>query len=460
MKNRKHYFVSVKNPLTWLMVLCMVGSAVTRVLFGKEGADLWSQIVLPITAALLYALITLVSGKQRFYKTALAVGLMAVYFCFRFASYDFGTHHTMIVVLYALAMGAVALVYGQILGGKSRPMWLPLAICLPGVAVWYLERSDYMRALPDLLMLGGVLLAVFAMKLSPQNQYHPSWGDRVDGRRIRSLPAMSQITPYFMVHRNESSNLFHVPVEITAIERYIRQKRKEGVTGFGMTNVLLAAYCRAIADFPGANRFLSGQKIYSRGEDIEFLMTVKKDMTLDSPDTVINLHLTPRDTAMEVYEKLNEQISKVKDTPLDSSMDKTAGIFSLIPGAALKFAIWFLKLLDYYGLLPRFLLEVSPFHGSVVFTNLGSLGIPPVYHHLYDFGNVPIFLAFGAKRRENEIQDDGTVVQRKYIDLKITTDERVCDGYYYAAFVKQFTRILRRPEQLDSPPEEVKQDVD
>jgi len=460
MKTKKHYFITLKNPLTWLMVLCMVGSAVTRLVFGLEGAEMWSQIVLPICAAMLYALITLISGKRRFYKSALAVWLMAIYFCFRFASYDYGSHDTMIAVLYAIAMLVIAMAYTQIIGGKSRPLWLPFFVVLPAVAVAYLERGDYLLAVPDCLMILGVILAIFAMKLSPQDQEHPTWGDRVDGRRVRSLPPMSQISPYFMVHRNESSNLIHLPVEITAVERYIRQKRREGYTSFGITHVLIAAYCRAVAAYPAANRFLSGQKIYSRGEDIELMMTVKKDMSTDSPDTVINVHFTPRDTAVMVYEKFNAEVEKVKNTPLDSSMDRTAGAFSLIPGVVLKFAIWLLKLLDYFGLLPKFLLEISPFHGSAVFTNLGSLGIPPVFHHLYDFGNVPIFLAFGAKRKENHVLEDGTVVQRKFIDLNITTDERTCDGFYYAAFVKHFARILRHPEQLDELPEKVLRDVD
>ena len=460
MKNRKHYYISVKNPLTWLMVLCMIGSAVTRLVFGLEGAELWSQIVLPITAALLYALVVLMNGKLRLFKSALPFWLMAIYFCFRFDSYHYGNYHLMISVLYGVACITTAIAYTQITAGKSRPMWLPGFVLFPALAVLYLERQDPIAALPDGLMMLGVLWVVFGMKRSPADRYYPTWGDRVDGRRIRSISPISQIIPYFMVHRNESSNLIHMPLEITPAERYMRQKRKEGYTNFVMTHVLLAAYCRAIAAYPAANRFLSGQKVYSRGEDIEFLMTVKKDMTTDAPDTVINLHLSPWDTADEVYNKLQKAIDEVKNTPLDSSMDKTAGAFSLIPGVVLKFAIWLLKLLDYFGLLPKFLLEVSPFHGSVVFTNLGSLGIPPVYHHLYDFGNIPIFLAFGAKRRENQVLEDGTVVQRKYLDLNITTDERTCDGFYYAAFVKHFVRLLRHPEQFDVPPETVVQDVD
>ena len=126
----------------------------------------------------------------------------------------------------------------------------------------------------------------------------------------------------------------------------------------------------------------------------------------------------------------------------------------------LKFLVWLLKLLDYFGLLPRVLLELSPFHGSLFFTNLGSLGIRPVYHHLYDFGNLPVFGAFGMKRKSYEIQEDGSVLLKKYIDVKFTTDERIVDGFYYATFFKYYRRLMAHPEVLDNPPEEIVKDID
>ena len=109
--------------------------------------------------------------------------------------------------------------------------------------------------------------------------------------------------------------------------------------------------------------------------------------------------------------------------------------------------------------MPKVLHRVSPFHASFFITNLGSLGIPPIYHHLYDFGNLPVFGAFGCKRRANEIQDDGSVAQKKYIDVKFVLDERIVDGYYYATFFKYFRTLMRHPELLDNPPEVVNHDI-
>ena len=201
------------------------------------------------------------------------------------------------------------------------------------------------------------------------------------------------------------------------------------------------------------------QKIYSRGEDIQFCMTIKKEMTANAPDTVIKVHLSPRDTAADVYRKVNAEIEKGKAEE-DDTFDNVAYLFTLIPGVFLKFTVWLLKALDYFGLLPKFLLEVSPFHGSVFFTSMGSLGIPPVFHHLYDFGNLPVFCSFGCKRKALETLEDGTVVQRKYIDFRFTVDERIVDGFCYASFFKYFRRLIQHPEVLDTAPTEVNADID
>ncbi len=118
------------------------------------------------------------------------------------------------------------------------------------------------------------------------------------------------------------------------------------------------------------------------------------------------------------------------------------------------------RTLDYYGLMPRALKSVSPFHGSLVLTDLGSLGIPPVFHHLYDFGNVPIFIAFGAKRRVYESEKDGSVRLKKYMDYTVASDERICDGYYFARALKYIRSLMQHPETLEKPPEFVLSDVD
>jgi len=478
MDKRIHLYVSRKNVLTWLMALCLVGSAVARIaLSGLKGSgepqEVWSQIVLPTAATLLFVLIVLLCGKEMFYKTAIPVWMMGIYYAL--LPHEILGNQPFILGMYYTCILFYCIAYTVITSGRIRWPWLLAPLFLAALAATgYAHHHFYtnvqalstdfgtplQHVLADYLLFGGCLLLVFAIRVHPSDEYHPTWGDRPDGRRIRSLSPMAQITAYFQWERNIASNLFEESFEITHIERYIRQKRREGLTDFGITHVLLAAYVRGVAKYPQLNRFISGQKVFSRGDDIQYCMVIKKEMNVNSPDTSIKVHLNPRDTAEDVYRKLNEAVEKVKSTQaLDSNLDSLIMYFNLIPSIVLKFVVWLLKLLDYFGLLPKFLMELSPFHGSLFFTSMGSLGIPPIYHHLYDFGNLPVFGAFGCKRRALEVTEDGSVVQRKYIDVRFVLDERIVDGYYYATFFKYFKRLLAHPEVLDQPPEEVVQDV-
>ncbi len=467
MEKRKHFYVSRKNVLTWLMALCLTASAVARIVFAcmkgtEEAENVWSLVVLPVAATALYVLIALISGKERFYKTAIPIWILGIFYVIRPHSFIQGG---LMLSMFIASVVLFCLVYTNVTSGRFPHVWLLFPLCLVPLAfmVYYsrgASTQELLMLLPDFLIFTGLALVSLGIHIHPDGEYHPTWGDRPDGRRIRGLAPMDVISPYFMPNRTGAMNFYADAIEITPIERYIRQKRREGLTNFGITHVLLAAYVRTLCKYPKVNRFLAGQKVYSRGDDVVYCMTVKKDMVLESPDTVIKVHLNRLDTAEDIYHKFNAAIEEAKQEEEDTSFDSVANAFTLIPSVVLKFTIWLLKLLDYFGLVPMFLLEVSPFHGSLYFTSMGSLGIPPVYHHLYDFGNLPAFGAFGCKRKANELQEDGSIIQRKYIDVQFTLDERIVDGYYYATFFKAYKRLLRTPELMDQPPVEVNSDID
>ena len=278
-----------------------------------------------------------------------------------------------------------------------------------------------------------------------------------EGKKIKNLPPMAKVSPFIMVSRQDASNRLQDVVRAEAAEEYIRRKKAEGLTGFNMMHVLMAAYVRTVSQRPGINRFLRGQRVYRRN-GIEALIAVKKEMSLESPDTCIKIALAPTDTAQDVYEAFEKEIRDYREEPA-GAFDSAAKAFNYIPALLMKFVVWLLKILDYLGWLPRFLTKLSPFHGSIFVTSMGSLGVPAIYHHLYDFGNLPIFLAFGTKRKTYEMRPDGSVEECHYIDYTITMDERICDGYYYASAIKMFKYYLRHPDLLDVPPETVVDDI-
>ena len=290
--------------------------------------------------------------------------------------------------------------------------------------------------------------------------YKRRFGDRPDGRKVRTLYPMSRLTGFFMPDRSGACNQIRDSFPLDEVEKYIHKKRREGLKNFGILHMFLAAYIRTVSQRPALNRFFSGQTVFAR-HDIEIAMTIKKEMTLEAPDSCIKVVFEPDCTAEDVYNRFNEAIEEYKKSEADeeSSFDSIVRIFNYIPRLVLKFVVHLLKTMDYFGLLPKFLLKVSPFHASLFITSMGSLGIPPIYHHLYNFGNVPVFISYGAKRAVNEVQKDGTVTRRKYMDFTVVCDERICDGYYFASALRMMRSIMDDPAQLDQKPETVIDDI-
>lgn len=280
-----------------------------------------------------------------------------------------------------------------------------------------------------------------------------------EGRKIKTLPPMNMMTAYIMPERNDASNIFSAEIDITETDKYIRELRNNGLKGLGLLHVIIAAYIRTVAMYPGINRFIRGQKVYARNS-IEVCLTVKKRMLLDAPETVIKYFAEPTDTLRNVYDGINGLVEDNRREGDTNNMDNTARLLVHIPSVFLKFTIWLLKSLDYFGLLPRFLTKLSPFHASMFITNMGSLGIPPIYHHLYNFGNVPIFISLGSKRTAYITNSDGSVEKRKFIDLKVVCDERICDGHYYASAFKSVKKCIENAQILSVTPDCVKEDIE
>jgi hypothetical protein len=280
-----------------------------------------------------------------------------------------------------------------------------------------------------------------------------------EGRKIKSEIPMNKVSPFIMPNRTGASNTFFSTVDIGKCEQLLRQLKSEGMKGIGMMHIFMAAYVRVVSEFPGINRYIRGQRLYAR-KNIEICLTIKKELKLNAPETVIKLDATPQDTLHSIHEQLNTVIEKNKEDGDQNNMDAVARILVSFPGVFLKFTVWFLKTLDYFGLLPRALTKLSPFHGSMFITNMGSLGMPPIYHHLYNFGNLPLFIAMGAKRTEYVLNKNGETEKRRLIDFTFVCDERICDGHYYATAFKKLKRILENPDQLLVAPTKIVADID
>lgn len=290
------------------------------------------------------------------------------------------------------------------------------------------------------------------------NKTKRRFGDRKDGRLLRSLPAFSKFIPYIMPSRNDALNYYEESMEVSAVEHRIRQLRIDGYKGIGLLHFIIAAYIRVVSMLPGVNRFVAGRRIYA-ANSIDVVMAVKRGMSIDATETTIKVHFEPTDTIFDVYRKLTDAIDEVKTSEGGNNTEEIADALCKAPRFLLRFALAILRVMDYFGWLPEALTEASPFHGSMIITDLGSLRIGPVFHHIYNFGTLPVFIAFGTKRQAYELDKDGHVIEKRLVDMKFTLDERICDGHYHAQFLQGLRYVFQHPEIVETPPSKVVEDI-
>lgn len=290
------------------------------------------------------------------------------------------------------------------------------------------------------------------------SKYKRRFGDRKEGRLLRSLPAFAKFVPFIMPTRNDACNQYEESFEVSDVDRRLRKLRVDGYKGIGILHFIIAAYIRGVSMLPGMNRFIVGRRIYAR-DNIEVVMTVKRSLAIDATETTIKVVFEPTDTIFDVYRKMNEKIDEIKTVEGNNNTEDVAEAMCKAPRFLLRFALTILRIMDYFGWLPQSLLDASPFHGSMIITDLGSLRIGPIYHHIYNFGTLPVFISFGAKRHAYELDRHGNMVDRKYVDCKFVMDERTVDGHYYAQFLQAFHYICQHPEIVETPPSKVVEDV-
>lgn len=277
------------------------------------------------------------------------------------------------------------------------------------------------------------------------------FGFRPDGKKVRNLSPLFRVVPSIMMEREDSQVYFKQDIPLKALDEYIAKKQNEGIRVTYM-QIIYAAIIRIINQRPSLNRFVINGSVYSRDE-IQVSLVIKKGLEDDSPETPIKLSYTGKETLFEVAQKLEKAISENKDLSASNSTDKLAFALSLVPDVCIRWAVRFLKFLDRYGLMPKSIIKASPFHTSVFLTNVGSLGIDSIYHHLYNFGTTSMFFAMG-KKKKSYIYEDDEIHEDKCITIAFVGDERICDGYYYAASFKLLNKYLKKPELLELPVEE------
>lgn len=273
---------------------------------------------------------------------------------------------------------------------------------------------------------------------------------RKDGQLVK-MNSLFKIIPLIMEERSDAQVWFKEEISIQGIDEYIKKKQDQGIK-LGYMHVFYAALVRTMLVKPQLNQFVMKGRLYRRNA-ITVSLAIKKDMTIDGDETTIKIDFKGDETPEKIKEILNAHIEKErKDSEQTNEMDMFVSVLNKIPQGLLRYFIKLMKFLDNNNFMPYSIIKVSPFHTSAFVTNMGSLGIDAINHHIYNFGTVGIFLAIGKKGRRI-IEKKGELIEEKTISIGLVSDERICDGFYFASALKQFFRYLKKPELLD---EEIK----
>ena len=283
------------------------------------------------------------------------------------------------------------------------------------------------------------------------------FGYRVDGKKVRDIDPIQRIVPHIMRHRHDSMNLIAVDLPCEPFDEFIKKESAAGNGEYDYMHIIIAGLVRIIANYPRLNRFVMNGRIYKRNV-INISFVVRKGMSPDAPDTTVKLEFTGHETIAEVKDKINAVIEANSHMEADNGTDKIARLITFTPNVVIAMLIGLIKFMDKHSLLPKAIIDVSPFHTTAFITNMKSIKGPSIYHHVYDFGNTGMIFSMG-KEAMVPVVSGKEVVPGKRLPFKIVTDERFCDGFYFASALRVLRKYYTHPEVLKEPLEELAEDV-
>lgn len=274
------------------------------------------------------------------------------------------------------------------------------------------------------------------------------FGDRQDGKLLRDIDSMHYIMPLMYPNRCDNEAFMHIRIDLTKAEEYLEKKNAgEPAYRYNLFQLVVTAMLKAITLRPHMNRFIANKNMYQRNE-ITAAFTVKKIFSDNGGEALARIYAKETDTIDTIHDEIYRQVSFCRSDKKDGST-ASMDIIQKIPGKKLIGVI--ARFLDRHGWMPKAIIATDPYYCSIVLTNLGSLKLDAGYHHMTNWGTNSVFCAIGMMKKRPFYDEEGNVEMRMSVDLGLTIDERIADGYYYAKTVRLLKKLLENPELLERP---------
>ena len=297
---------------------------------------------------------------------------------------------------------------------------------------------------------------VYNKEIMTMDQHKRRRGDRRDGVLLRELDSLHYITGIIYPNRCDNEAYVSLRIDLTAMNEYLAKKNEtEKDFPYTMFHLIVAALLKTITLRPKMNRFIVNSNFYQRNE-VSAAFVVKKQFSDTGAEALAVLHGKDDFTVADVHEYIRSQVQECRSEEVDPTtgvMDYLNKIPRFISKAAIRILMW----LDKHGWVPKDIIATDPYYNSVVISNLGSIKLKCGYHHLTNWGTCSMFCIIGEKKKTAFFDEDGTMTMRETLDLGLTIDERLADGYYYSKSVRLLKYLLEHPEELEKP---IKEEVD
>lgn len=273
-------------------------------------------------------------------------------------------------------------------------------------------------------------------------------GDRRDGTLLRDLDSMHFLMPMLYPNRCDNEAFISECIDLTNVNKYLQEKNADDPEyHYNLFQVVVTAILKAITLRPKMNRFIANKNMYQRNE-VTAAFVVKKLFTDNGAEALAIIHAKSEDTIDTIHDGIYRQVSSCRSEKKD---DSTAAMDTLqkLPRFLVKIALRFFHFLDRHGRVPQSLIATDPYYASVVLSNLGSIKLHSGYHHLTNWGTNSLFCIIGEKKLRPFCDENGNMEMRDSIDLGLTVDERIADGYYFSKTVRLLRKLLENPELLE-----------
>lgn len=279
-------------------------------------------------------------------------------------------------------------------------------------------------------------------------------GDRRDGCWVKDIDGMHSIMPHLMPNRCDAEVYIQEQIDVTELMQYL--ERKNGPEAEYKTTVfhtIVMAVAKTIWKRPLLNRFIAGKRFYDRNE-ITISFVVKRQFQDGAEESVMTLRVKDDMTLEDVSRKIIGNSEKLRKEDGGNDIDQVLGALAKLPRFIMRIVMAIFRFLDFHDRMPQFICEGDPNYSTVLIANLGSIGCSSVYHHLNNYGTNSLLITIGTVHKTHVLDENGTVHTRDVVDLGVTLDERIADGFYFAKSVKLLEQILSVPEALEQPVKE------